>query len=70
MWKKGADQEQGQSVLKELFVHVDYRQREEGWRHKVTAARVEVSQGGDHLKSCLPAPAQCSSNLSASEQRL
>lgn len=34
VWKRGADQEQGQSVLKELFLHVDYRQREEGWRHK------------------------------------
>lgn len=37
---------------------------------RVTAARVEMSQGGDHLKSFLHVLAWYSSNLSASEQRL
>lgn len=34
VWKRGADQEQEQPVLKELSVHVDCWQREGGWRHK------------------------------------
>lgn len=37
---------------------------------RVTAARAELSQDGDHLKSFLAVLARCSSNLSALEQSL
>lgn len=64
MWKRGADQEQGQPVLKDLLVHVYFRQKEEGWRHKESqqqewnCPRVEITSSNS-LLSWLSAAAIC-----------